>query len=89
MTIQTANKAETRGRKKKQGVRHTYRVSLLLWEGEDDDLIAFLDGLPSGKRSAGIKLALRSGGALADLQSVDLDDDEEEDVDFDMNDFLA
>jgi hypothetical protein len=87
MTAKAAKNAETRGRKKKDGVRHIYRVSLLLWEGEDDDLIAFLDELPPRKRSAGIKLALRSGGALADLQSVDLEDEVE--MDFDMDDFLS
>ena len=30
-----------RGRKPKQGVRHKYEIKLYLWEGEDDDLIAF------------------------------------------------
>ena len=79
---------EKRGRKKKAGVRHLYRISLPLWEGEDDDLIAFLEGLPSRKRAAGIKLALRSGGALADLQPTDLNNDDE-DLDFDMDEFLS
>ena len=78
----------TRGRKPKKGVRHTFRVTLLLWEDEDDDLLTFLEGLPPRKRAAGIKLALRSGGALSDLQSADLGEDEEE-MDFDMDDFIS
>ena len=86
--ISSSKKIETRGRKKKEGVRRLYRLSLLLWEGEDDDLITFLDGLPDGKRAAGIKFALRSGGALADLQPTDEDDDDE-DLDFDMDEFLS
>jgi hypothetical protein len=77
-----------RGRKPKTGVRRIYEVKLYLWEDEDDDLIAFLEGIPTGKRAAGIKLALRSGGALADLQSADLDD-EDDDLDFDLDDFIS
>jgi len=76
-----------RGRKPKKGVCHKFEVKFYLWEGEDDDLIAFLDTLPSGKRSAGLKMALRSGGALTDLQSTD-QDDEEDDMDFDLDHFL-
>ena len=75
------------GRKPKTGNRHRYRVTLLLWEGEDEDLIAFFESLPKRKRAAGIKLALRSGGALADLHATDLDD-EDDDLDFDLNDFI-
>ena len=78
----------SRGRKPKTGVRRIYEVKLYLWEDEDDDLIAFLEGIPTGKRAAGIKLALRSGGALADLQSADLDD-EDDDLDFDLDDFIS
>ncbi|MBT7070611.1 MAG: hypothetical protein HN975_06950 [Anaerolineae bacterium] len=47
----------SRGRKPKTGVRHIYEVKLYLWEDEDDDLIAFLEGLPKGKRAAGLKLS--------------------------------
>ena len=87
MTIQTANKAETRGRKKKDGERTILQFKLYLWEGEDDDLIAFFEGLPPRHRSAAIKMALRNGGTLVDLQSTDLDD-EEDDMDFDLDAFL-
>ena len=52
-----------------------------------DDLIAFLDGIPTGQRPAGLKMALRSGGALTDLQPVDLENDDD-DMDFDLDDFL-
>ena len=76
-----------RGRKKKDGIRHKYDIRLYLWEDEDDDLIAFLDGLPERKRSAGIKLALRSGNSLSDLNAADLED--EEDLDFDLDDFIS
>ena len=86
-TATTVSKKTKRGRKPKKGVCHKYEVKFYLWEGEDDDLIAFLNGLPSGKRSAGLRLALRSGGSLTDLQPVDLDDDED-DMDFDLGDFL-
>ena len=78
----------TRGRKPKTGVRRKYDTRLYLWEGEDDDIIAFLEGLPERKRAAGIKLALRSGSALANLQSADLDD-EDDDLDFDLDDFIS
>ena len=78
----------TPGRKKRDGVRRRYDVRLYLWEGEDDDLITFLEGLPSRKRPAGIKLALRSGGALSDLQSADLED-VDDDMDFDLDNFLS
>jgi hypothetical protein len=76
-----------RGRKPKEGVRHKYEIKLYLWEGEDDDLIAFFEGLPDRKRAAGIRTALRSGDALAELQVADLDEDE--DLDFDLDDFLS
>ena len=55
---------------------------------EDDDLIAFLEGLPPRKRASGIKMSLRSGGALSDLQSTDLEE-AEEDMDFDLDDFVS
>ena len=77
-----------RGRKKKEGVLKRYDIRLRLWEGEDDDLIAFLEDLPSRQRPAGLKLALRSGGSLSDLQATDLEEDEEE-MDFDLDDFLS
>ena len=80
-------KVETRGRKKKEGDCTVFQFKLYLWEGEDDDLLAFFQGLPPRQRSAAIKLALRSGNALADLQSVDLEGSED-DMDFDLGDFL-
>jgi hypothetical protein len=89
MAGQTANKkAETRGRKKKDGERTIIQFKLYLWEGEDDDLLAFFEGLPPRQRSAAIKLALRSGSALSDLQSTHLEEDED-DMDFDMGEFLT
>ena len=76
-----------RGRKPKQGVRHKYEIKLYLWEGEDDDLIAFFESLPKRKRAAGVRMALRSGDALADLSPLEPDDDDE--MDFDLDDFLS
>jgi hypothetical protein len=87
MTAKTANKAETRGRKKKSGKRTIIQFKLYLWEGEDNDLLAFFEGLPSRQRSAAIKMALRSGSAIANLQSADLDE-EDDDMDFDLGEFL-
>ncbi len=87
MTVQAASTGAKRGPKKKAGVRRRYDIRLYLWEGEDDDLIAFLEGLPSRQRPAGLKLALRSGGALVDQQPND--ESEEEDLDFDLENFLS
>jgi hypothetical protein len=38
-----------------------FRFTLRLWVGEDDDLIAFFERVPSGQRAAALKTALRSG----------------------------
>lgn len=37
------------------------RIKLRLYPGEDDDLIAFSQGIPTGLRAASVKIALRSG----------------------------
>lgn len=76
-----------RGRKPKKGKLKVFDIRLRLWVGEDDDLIAFLESIPSGQRPTGLKIALRSGGALADLEPVAPDDAQNE-MDFDLNDFL-
>lgn len=72
-----------RGRKKKPGVRRTYQIKLYLWEGEDDDLITFLESLQPRKRASGVKFALRNGmtGTVTDNE---LDDED----DFDLDDFI-
>ena len=49
------------GRPRKTGNLSIFRIKLRLWEGEDDDLIAFLQTVPAGKRSAAVKTAMRSG----------------------------
>ena len=49
------------GRPRKTGDLFVFRIKLRLWEGEDDDLIAFLQAIPAGKRSSAVKIALRSG----------------------------
>ena len=71
-----------RGRPRKEGVRHVFRVTFTLWEGEDDDLIAFFLGLSPGQYATAIKQALRAGGIL-------LTDPDEDEDDFDLDDFLA
>ncbi len=39
-------------------------IKLTLHPGEDDDLIAWFDGLPDNLRAAAVKAALRGGAAL-------------------------
>ena len=63
-------------RPKKGNVRHYAIGALHLYEGEDDDLIAFFESLPPRKRRAGLKAALRAGGMQA-VRVPDLEDDEE------------
>ena len=38
------------------------RITLSLRPGEDDDLLAFFDGLPAGSRARTVVTALRQGG---------------------------
>lgn len=61
----------------KKGKAHHYAIGALhLYEGEDDDLIAFFDALPPRKRRAGLKAALRAGGMLT-IHLEELADDDE------------
>ena len=60
-------------------------IHLRLREGEDDDLIAFLKGLPSRRRAAAIKAALRSGGVQA---GIFVDDSTDEELFAALDDFL-
>ena len=48
------------------------RVSITLYEGDDDDLIDWFDSIPDGKRASYIKTALRQGGASAENQPEEL-----------------
>jgi hypothetical protein len=50
--------------------------TLRLRRGEDDDLINFFARLPSRKKHAGLKAALRAGG-MQTINAEDLSDDEE------------
>jgi len=63
-------------RPRKNGVLHLFRLNQRLWEGEDDDLIAFLNGVPRRKRISALKTALRSG-RLAAIVVDDLPDDDD------------
>ena len=47
--------------RKPRHLLRVFRFTLRLWVGEDDDLIGFLEGIPSGRRAAALKTALRSG----------------------------
>jgi len=50
------------------------QIKLRLYLGQDDDLIAWFDGIPTGLRSAMVKSALRTGAgsvSLADLPDED------------------
>jgi hypothetical protein len=47
--------------RKPRHLLRVFRFTLRLWVGEDDDLIGFLEGVPSGRRAAALKTALRSG----------------------------
>ena len=57
-------------------VRHYAIGALHLYEGQDDDLIAFFESLPPRKRRSGLKAAIRAGGMKV-VQIADLSDDEE------------
>jgi hypothetical protein len=50
-------------------------IHLRLREGEDDDLIAFLSNLPTRKRAAALKSAIRSGGMIFSQVDDGLDDE--------------
>ena len=64
------------GRSRKTGQLYLYRLTLRLWEGEDDDLIAFLEGFPIGKRVVAVKSAMRNGQLLI-LEADNLPDDDD------------
>ncbi len=64
------------GRSRKTGQLHIYRLTLRLWEGEDDDLIAFLESFPTGKRVVAAKSAMRNGQLLS-LKTDDLPNDDD------------
>lgn len=44
-------------------MRLTMRITLTLYEGEDDDLIDWFESIPFRKRAQSVKIALRQGGA--------------------------
>lgn len=53
----------------------TVFIKLHLYPGEDDDLIAFFEGIPHGLRAAMVKRALRSGMQGAPSEASSEDDD--------------
>ena len=64
------------GRPRKTGNLSIFRIKLRLWEGEDDDLIAFLQAIPAGRRSAAVKTAMRLGNISAITEDYLPDEDD-------------
>jgi hypothetical protein len=64
-----------RPRRKKTPVVH--QVKLLLYPGEDDDLIAFFASIPARCKASAVKAAMRSG-SLNVVSDVSIEDDEME-----------
>ena len=52
------------------------QINLRLWQGEDDDLIAFLSQLPPRKRAVALKAALRTGGVTLNPLDDGISDDD-------------
>lgn len=67
--------SKPRGRPRRTQTPRTFSVKLVLYPGEDDDLIVYLDAAPARKRAAAIKTAMRSGNIDAATLD-DLPDDE-------------
>lgn len=65
-----------RGRPRRTKTPRIYSVKLILYAGEDDDLIDYLEAAPERKRAAAIKAAMRSG-QIGTLDLGDLPDDDE------------
>lgn len=66
--------AKKRGRPRKTAETRHFWIHLSLTVGEDDDLIAYLEGVPKGKRAAGI-LALCQGSSVLTSEIVDEEED--------------
>jgi hypothetical protein len=65
------------GRPRSQQIKVIVPIgALFLIQGEDDDLIDFFKSLPTGKRRAGLKAALRAGG-MKTIRVDELSDDAE------------
>ncbi len=64
-----------RGRPKLVQPPRIYFIKLRLYPGQDDDLIAFLSGVPYRLRTAAVKGALRTGNLKVRLDG--LPDDEQ------------
>ena len=48
--------------------RHRKNIMLTLYEGIDDDLIAWFDSIPTGELALTIKTALRQGGMTVEQE---------------------
>lgn len=74
-----------RGRPPSGSPTRSFHIHLRLREGEDDDLIAFLEGMPARKRAVALKAALRAGGMQAPGMP---DASDEDDLAEALDDFL-
>lgn len=61
--------------RKQQENRFVMRLTLHLWGGEDDDLIAFFKEIPARRRVAMVKSALRNGESILVSPSIGADDE--------------
>ena len=52
------------------------RLTLRLWAGEDDDLIAFFGQAPPGKKAALVRSALRNGSLIEVAADTSSDDED-------------
>ena len=64
-----------RGRPKLAQPPRIYYIKLRLYPGQDDDLIAFLAGVPCRLRTAAVKGALRTGNLSTRLDGLPADVD--------------
>lgn len=64
-------------RPKREGNLRVFNIGeFRLWEGEDDDIIAFFESIPPRKRVRAIIAALRAGG-MSQVQAQNIADDDE------------
>jgi hypothetical protein len=69
------NRVARRGRPPSPRAAVDVQIKLRLYQGEDDDLIAFFSSIPDGLRAVSVKGALRDGARVEEDASSS-DDDE-------------
>lgn len=63
------------GRPKRTSEPVVWNVKLLLYEGEDDDLLALYRRTQPGRGAAAVKAAMRAGGISEVLEEVEGEED--------------